>query len=84
MARTALWVESEPGAGDYHPLDLPPGGIAAFHGTRCRHYAAPNPSAFTRASLDFRVGVGRFFDQKWVLNGTKHDHGRKFVDLASG
>ena len=84
LTRTALWVESAPGRGDFHPLDCPcdPGSLVAFHGTRCRHVAAPNPSPHTRASLDFRIGVGRFFDAKWVLNGTKHDHGRKFVQLA--
>ena len=80
-----LWVESAPGRGDYHPLGagkaLRPGDIAAFHGTLCRHVAAPNRSAYTRASLDFRVGVGRFFDRTWVLNGTKNDHGRKYLKL---
>jgi isopenicillin N synthase-like dioxygenase len=76
LTRTALWVESEPGLGDYKELSLPPGEMAAFHGTLCRHHAEANPSTFTRASLDFRIGVGRYFDPAWVLRGTKADHGR--------
>jgi len=76
LTLTALWVESKPGLGDYEELAIPPGEMAAFHGTLCRHHAKPNPSTFTRASLDFRVGVGRYFDPTWVLRGTKADHGR--------
>ena len=76
LTQTALWVESKPGLGDYEELLIPPGEMAAFHGTLCRHHAKPNPSTFTRASLDFRVGVGRYFDPTWVLRGTKADHGR--------
>mmetsp|Transcript_44736 Transcript_44736/g.57296 ORF Transcript_44736/g.57296 Transcript_44736/m.57296 type:complete len:291 (+) Transcript_44736:87-959(+) len=74
--QTALWVESEPGLGDFHPLDCKVGSMTAFHGTLCKHHAAANPTTFTRASLDFRVGVGKYFDSDWVLGGTKSDHGR--------
>lgn len=41
LTRSTLWVESSPGASDYHPLDISYGSIAAFHGTLCRHYAPP-------------------------------------------
>ena len=40
-------------------------GEAQFHGTLLRHYVPPNPTAFTRVSLDFRVGVGRCYDPMW-------------------
>lgn len=74
--RTTLWVESAAGAGDFHPLDVDHGEIAAFHGTFCRHYVPANSTRFTRVSLDFRVGVEGCFDPVWVLRGTKSDHTR--------
>ena len=79
--RTTLWAESAPGAGDFHPLDVAQGEIAAFHGTRCRHRAPPNESSCARVSLDFRVGVGEYFDPRWQLPGAKAQHTRREVTL---
>lgn len=88
-ARTTLWVESSPDAGDFHPLSLEPGQVASnlgkiqksgtkygknpehaptkarFHGTSVRHYVPANQTDSTRVSLDFRVGLGRFYDPDW-------------------
>lgn len=75
--KTALWVETAPGAGDYHPLDIPRGAISAFHGTLCRHYAGGNPTGATRVSLDFRIGVGPYFDH--MPRGTKSEHPRLVI-----
>ena len=47
---------------------LPP---QAFHGTLNKHSVPANASRYTRASLDFRVGIEPFFDNDWVLKGTK-------------
>ena len=74
--QTSLCVESEPGRRDFHPLQVTYGEIARFHGTLCRHHAPPNRSSCTRVSLDFRVGVGRFFDPHWQLRGAKAQHTR--------
>ena len=41
LTQATLWVESSPGAADFHPLDISYGSIAAFHGTLCRHHAPP-------------------------------------------
>lgn len=73
---TALWVESFPDVGDYSPLDIDYGTIAMFHGTLCRHHVPLNSSEFTRISMDFRIGVGDFYDPDWSLEGVKlvHDH----------
>jgi len=79
--RTTLWAESAPGAGDFHPLEPAVGEAAVFHGSLCRHKVPPNPSACTRVSLDFRVGVAGCFDPDWVLRGTKDDHHRRAVVL---
>jgi hypothetical protein len=53
------------------------GAIGSFHGALCRHHAPPNMSSFTRASIDFRVGVGRYFDVTWKLQGVKAQHSWK-------
>ncbi|CAE7568416.1 strG [Symbiodinium natans] len=75
MTEATLWVESSPGAEDFQPLAINHGSIAVFHGTLCRHKVPANTSPFTRVSLDFRIGVGDFFDRDWQLNGVKHVHG---------
>eukprot|EP00415_Alexandrium_ostenfeldii_P004271 UN4271 len=64
--RTTLWVESRPDAGDFLPLEIEYGAIAMFHGTLCRHSVPPNTTHCTRVSLDFRIGVGAFFDPAWT------------------
>jgi hypothetical protein len=40
-----------------------------------------NPTAATRMSLDFRVGVEGYFDPAWTMRGTKADHNRREVVL---
>ncbi|CAE8592610.1 unnamed protein product [Polarella glacialis] len=79
--KSTLWVESEPNADDFHPLDINIGEIAMFHGTLVRHYAPGNPSEFLRASMDFRIGVDTFFDPQWRLEGLQHSHGRREITL---
>ena len=79
LTRTALHVESVPNKGDFHALDVEYGEIACFHGTLCHHFAPPNPSQHTRVSLDFRVGIGEYFDAEWKMAGVKAQHGRRTV-----
>ena len=50
-----LWVESEPGLGDLHPLNLDYGQYCRFYGNQCRHRTFPNRTGKTRVSLDFRA-----------------------------
>lgn len=77
MTRTTLWVESEPDVGDYSPLEVDFGSIAVFHGTLCRHHVPPNSSSFTRVSMDFRVGIGVFYDSSWLPEDVKVRHGHR-------
>ena len=81
LTRTTLWAESHEGAGDDHPFEVDVGEIALFHGTVCKHHVPANPSEWTRASLDFRVGIEGYFDPSWSMKGTKQDHGRRTVRL---
>ena len=78
---TTLWVERSPGAADFHPLEVGHGEIAAFHGTLCRHRVPPNTSTSTRVSLDFRVGVGDYFDPSWKLKEAKAQHTRRALTI---
>lgn len=81
LTQTTLWVESGPNTDDFHPLALDVGQIAMFHGTLVRHYAPPNPTNFLRVSMDFRVGIERYYDPKWKLEGLQHYHGRHTITL---
>ncbi|KAJ1453346.1 hypothetical protein M885DRAFT_524498 [Pelagophyceae sp. CCMP2097] len=81
LTQTTLWVETTPGLGDFHALEVTRGDVAAFWGSCCRHHVPANPSIHTRVSLDFRVGVEGCFDETWVLRGTRADHSRRQVNL---
>ena len=43
--------------------------------------SSPNTSPCTRVSLDFRVGVGGYFDPNWTLREAKAQHTRRHVVL---
>jgi len=75
--QTDIWAESGPGVGDFTPLGARLGQAVAFHGSSCVHYVPPNPTRFTRVSLDFRVGIDKYFDPEWKMRGTKRDHNRR-------
>ena len=81
LTRVDLYCETEQGKGDYHPVPAASGQIISFHGSSCKHYVNPNESAYTRVSMDFRVGVEGFFDPHWQMQGTTDDHGRREVRL---
>jgi hypothetical protein len=51
----SLWVESSPGLGDFHPLELKYGQVTRFYGNQCRHYASDNRTGISRVSIDFRA-----------------------------
>lgn len=51
----ALWIESEPGLKDYHPIKLSPGQLLIFNGSECVHGNYKNDTPISRISLDFRL-----------------------------
>lgn len=51
----SCYTESEPGKGDFHPLNFPYGTLQKFNGNTCRHYNRKNISNSTRISCDFRI-----------------------------
>ncbi len=57
------YTESEPGKGDFHPLNFPYGSIQKFNGNQCRHYNRKNVSDITRISCDFRVIPGSKYQE---------------------
>lgn len=81
LTNTHLWAESMPNKGDYRPLKVQHGEIVSFHGSYCSHYVPANKTSYTRASLDFRVGIEGLFDPKWSMIGTKADHNRREVKI---
>mmetsp|Transcript_13067 Transcript_13067/g.15226 ORF Transcript_13067/g.15226 Transcript_13067/m.15226 type:complete len:324 (-) Transcript_13067:191-1162(-) len=59
-----LYLESKPGLGDFHPLEMRYGDVCKFWGNQCRHYTVANETSDTRVSLDFRAMHGVFFNQR--------------------
>lgn len=72
-----LLSESSYQADDYHPIEANIGEAIAWHGSSRRHYVNANASPNTRVSLDFRIGVQGYFDPRWEMQGTTHDHTRQ-------
>ena len=52
---SAMWIESEPGKGDYRPINLEYGEAAQFDGNTCLHGSKVNTTGKTRVSFDFRL-----------------------------
>lgn len=56
MHRTQrLFLESEPGKGDFRGVDIDYGDLLVFNGNRCTHYNETNIESTIRISLDFRI-----------------------------
>lgn len=67
--------------GDCIAVPIEMGQILSFHGTNRKHFVNSNDTVFTRASLDFRVGVEGYFDSEWEMIGTTNDHTRRRVQV---
>ena len=50
-----LHLESSPGAGDYHPVEMDVGTFLRFNGYHCRHFTNPNDTAGVQSILHARV-----------------------------
>jgi hypothetical protein len=50
-----LHLESEPGRGDFRPMEMECGEGLRFNGQQCRHLTQANDTSATRVSFDFRV-----------------------------
>lgn len=55
FSTNTIWVESEPGLGDYAPRSLDYGEVMRFHGANLVHGNKINDTGITRVSIDFRV-----------------------------
>jgi len=82
----SLYVESEPGKGDFHCLKgLDFGEMFRFWGNQCYHYNEVNDTGSTRVSFDFRVIPYSKFqgsEATTVKSGLKFEIGSYF-DLIS-
>jgi len=61
-----LHTESEPGKGDFNPVQLKYGQVLRFYGNLCQHYAVPNTSGKCRVSFDLRVLSVGHHDTNWT------------------
>ena len=77
----SLFVESEPGKGDFESLDLRYGQCYRGYLNQCRHGARTNDSNVSRLSIDFRLVKRREHDptfRKGVRRGAKARFQDKF------
>lgn len=61
-----LHTESEPGKGDFSPVELKYGQVLRFYGNLCQHFAVPNISGKSRVSFDLRVLSVAHHDNRWT------------------
>jgi perosamine synthetase len=52
---TCLFLESEPGKGDFQGMTMDYGDLLFFNGNTCTHYNEVNVEGYMRISFDFRV-----------------------------
>lgn len=55
FATNAIWVESNPGSGEYRPMESNYGELTMWKGSKLMHGNKINETGKTRVSLDFRV-----------------------------
>ncbi|KAG7371811.1 glycerol-3-phosphate cytidylyltransferase [Nitzschia inconspicua] len=58
---SSLFLESRPGAEDWHSLEGNLGNAKHFAGAICMHWTTDNTTPFTRVSLDFRLIEGQMY-----------------------
>lgn len=52
-----------------------------FHGSLCNHYVPMITEPYTRVSMDFRIGIDKYFDSNYEEKDVKAKHGRKLIVL---
>lgn len=72
-----LWVESDYGNGDYHPVSVRYGQALVFDGGYLSHGTIPNATNHTRVSIDFRfalkdVSTSKLADQIFNARSTAY------------
>ena len=72
--KTSLWVESQPGNGDFRPFPVKVGEALRFWAVHKRHFSKVNETGCTRVSMDFRVSVKCSFDSEWKLPQMDYVH----------
>ena len=79
QSSAALFLESTPGAEDWHPIlgnygGEKGGGVTHFPGGRCMHWTAENNTSMTRVSLDFRIIPGSLYNA--MVDGGGEEDGK--------
>ena len=81
----SCYTESEPGKGDFHPLNFPYGTIQKFCGNKCRHYNRKNVTPNTRISCDFRIIPASHYvesESDAIHSGRKFKVGDYYIKLS--
>mgnify|MGYP001234570119 CR=1 FL=1 len=69
----SIWIESEPGKGDYKPAIMDNGNLLKFYGNKCRHGNKVNKTSRTRVTFDFRVlPLSKYKPENYTQSGTRN------------
>lgn len=77
FSTASVWIESEPGKGDYEYVDMRLGEIICFNGNELSHGSKVNLTKFSRLSFDFRVLPIEHYNPNY--EGTSVTRKTKFV-----
>ena len=73
-----IWLESEPGAKDFYPMEASYGQCTRFNGNKCVHGNKMNETDQARISFDFRVlPMSKYHPEKNTASVTAN---KKFID----
>lgn len=78
----AMWIETEEGKGDYHPLNLEVGEYGTFKGVKLSHGAKANDTGKSRVSFDFRVIPADIAPERYRKGEEKDKEGNPVRDNA--
>lgn len=81
----SVWVESQPGKGDFEPMRLRVGDLIEFIGNKLTHGNKVNTTGKTRVSMDFRILPVAFYkpgdDHTSITQGKKLREGDYYKRL---
>lgn len=77
VGTNSVFMESEPGKGDFSSVTLKWNEYLMFYGNKCRHYNMKNITGQSRVSIDFRVIPYSKYDSNYTKSSVHTN--RKFI-----
>ena len=85
FSTNSVWLEIEPGAEEFRPIEMIPGQVLCFDALRLKHGNHRNDTYMSRVSFDFRViplQHHRYINRKSVTKGIPLELGAYYMLLT--